>query len=429
MKSLKATLAPLTVLLALLLSACSSMNSGTPPSLETVTPRYIGTATVPKHPIKVGDNLELTVQKLEIGQFPWGKSRFFAMQLPASSEPYYLVLKSYFVSPVTNWRYSQAETGTFWGPSVFFPYLVFFDKDMNVISHSQTADFQVNANIHNEMLIGFRGDTWLQGAFPVLSSASPKPAYAIFSSSSDYVGKVGAVPNFYWPYPDHYWMPRIIYAPKLDPVPTYKGPMNYVRYGNVGEIQVQVVRPQELLETTYGKKLESPVPKTILSPGTTFHKEKLVIKSPNADGYGLEDASSDKTVNMVFTKSLNAGQGFVTMFAQAFHSRNQNRSADERMQFLVDDAIKEHSVALVDFTSQTRAFSGLTGHCKRIDFAGKQPRSFLGTIQGYDIICADGNSDLAIRIGASILSSPAYPGHKALPVEAADFAAGISLTP
>lgn len=429
MKSLKARLAPLAVLLALLLSACSSMNSSTPPSLETITPQHVGVATVPKQPIKVGDNLELTVQKLEIGQFPWGKSRFFAMQLPASSEPYYLVLKSYFVSPVTNWRYSQAETGTFWGPSVFFPYLVLLDKDMNVISHSQTADFQVNANIHNEMLIGFRGDTWLQGAFPVLPSASPKPAYAIFSSSSDYVGKMGAVPNFYWPYPDHYWMPRIIYAPKLDPVPTYKGPMNYVRYGNVGEIQVQVVKPQELLETTYGKKLESPAPKTLLSPGTLFRKEKIVIQSPNADGYGVQDASTEKTVHMVFTKSLDAGQGYVSLFAQAFPGRNQNRGVDEQLQFMVDDAIKEHTVTLVDFTSQTRTFSSLTGHCKRIDFAGKQPRSFLGNTRGYDIICTGNNSSLAIRIGASILSSPAYSDTKALPVEAKEFAAGITFLP
>lgn len=410
------------LLLTLLLSACVS-----PPTVsehvkifEAKPAQYVGVASVPKEVLNVGDNRELTVRKLDIGQFAWGKSPFYAMQLPVSDQPYYLVVKSFIGRPL-DW-YSTFVTSLYGGtPWVFFPYLVFLDKDMNIIGHSKTDDFQVNRHVYT-FIVNRMGESWIQAAFPI-NPAGPRPYYAVITTSLDYVAKVGALPSYYWPSLGGYMHPRIVYAPILSPMPDYSGPMERLHYANLGEIQVRLVSPLDLLKTTYGRKMKAQSSAKPLPPNQLFRKEDIVIHAPNADGYEVIDQSSSEYVHMAFSKSLGAGQE-ITMFAQSWHVKLKSIDWDR----VVNDVIEEHSLALADLSYYLKEFSALHGHCKRIDFKAKHPRFFLADIKGFDIICSQDESDLRVRIGASILSSPAYPAAKALPVEAEEFVNGISLS-
>lgn len=412
----------LLLLLNLLLSACVS-----PPTVsehaklfEAKPVQYVGVASVPKEILKIGDNRELSVRKLDIGQFPWGKSPFFAMQLPASDQPYYLVIKSFLGRPLDGYR--TFDTSLYGGGAwVFFPYLVFLDKDMNIIGHSKADDFQVNRYVYT-FILSRMGESWIQAAFPIFPS-EPIPQYAVITTSSEYVGKVGAVPSYYWPKDLGYLFPSIVYAPILSPMPDYSGPMSRLYYANLGEIQVRLVAPPDLLRTTYGRKMKVPSSAKPVPPKQLFKNGELIIQSPNANGYEVTDHSSSEYVHMAFQKNLEAGQE-ITTFAQSWHVKLESTDWDR----VVDNVIKEHSLALEELSYQQKEVSALNGHCKRVDFEGKHPRFFLADIKGYDILCFPEGSDLMVRIGASILTSPAYPAAKALPVEAEEFANGISLS-
>lgn len=412
-----------TLLLAvMLLSACGpTTQDAYIRNLEAISPQYEGLTSLPKESINMGESRKYVAEKLNVGQFPWGKSHFQAIQLPAESTPYYLVIKSFVVSPFNRMRYGYAQGDDRWEPWIFFPHIALLDKDSNVISQSQTGDFRMNSNIQPALIGRFAGDSWLQATYRIDPVANPNVRYVVISTSSDMVGKVGAIPNHYWPFSSGFWTSSVIYSPILIPMQTYKGPMHTLHYANIGEIQVQTVKPQHLLQAAYGNNAKL----TPIKPGTLIRKKVLHIRAPQVTGYHVVDNSSAKYEHIVLSRDLPAGQGSIAMFAQAFHSKYLAGNPDEQLQGLIKDAIKEHSVALEGFSYEEKPFPDLGEHCTRIDFRGKQPTAFLASIRGYDIVCAN-ETGLVVRIGASILSNPAFLTREPAPSEYKSFINGIS---
>lgn len=411
-----------------LLSACTTTSTGSSNVLrDSSLPQYAGVAEVPMESIQVGENREFVVGKLGVGQFPWGRSHSFGLRLPASNKTYYLVVKSYFVSTATHFRYASDKSAGFWEPRVVFPYVVFLDREMNIIGNSRINDFQVNSDIHTDLLRSYVGESWVQAAFEMNKTRFPGAYYAVVSTSSDFVGKVGAVSNFYWPFGAGYWFPLVVYAPILDPMPSYAGPMIPVRYGHVGDIQVQAVAPKELLSSaSYGRKISKAKSETV-APGTLLKEKTLLIRSPGADGYEMVESSTSRTVYVAFSKRLPDGRGDVAMFAQSFKMNRAISNVRAEVQDMVKNAVKEHSIALRDLKFHANAVPSTIGYCERLDFEGTQPRSYLAKIKGYDVLCLATEQNLSVRIGASILTSPAYTLTEELPVEAVEFLNGISL--
>lgn len=380
-------------------------------------------------PMDIGESRNFVFGKLGVGQFPWGTSHAFGLQLPAGEKPYYLVVKSYFVSTATHLRYSSDKTAGFWEPRAVFPYVVFLDRDMNIIGNSRAEDFQVNSDIHTDILRSFVGDSWIQAAFEMDEKRFPGARYAVISTSSEFVGKVGAVSNFYWPFGEGYWFPLVVYAPIIHPMPSYTGPMVTVRFGNVGDIQAQVVTPQELLSSTkYGRKIIKARSRAA-TPGSLLKEETLLIRSPDAEGYQFTESSTSRVVYVAFAKQLPDGRGDVAMFAQSFRMKRAAGDVNAAVQGMVKDAIQEHSVALRDLQYHVSTISSAIGSCQRVDFEGRQPRSYMAKIKGYDVLCIADKQNLAVRIGASVLTSPAAGGAEELPVEAVAFSKGVSLAP
>jgi hypothetical protein len=407
------------------ISACTT---GSGNALQDLSlPQYGGVNEVPMESIHVGDSREFVAGKLGVGQFPWGRTHSFGLKLPVGEKPYYLVIKSYFVSTATHLRYATDKTAGFWEPRVFFPYVTFLDKAMNIVGRSDADDFHVNSDIHPDFLRTFVGESWIQAAFAMDETRFPGARYAVVSTSSEFVGKVGAVSNFYWPFGGGYWFPQVVYAPILGPMASYKGPMVTVRYGNVGDIQVQAVAPKELLlSASFGRKASTGNPPTI-TPGTLLKEEPLLVRTPAAGGYEMVKSSTSRTVHVAFSKHLPDGRGDVAMFAQSFKLKIPTNDAKTTVQKMVEDAVKEHTVNLRDLKFHASVVPSAIGFCQRVDFEGAQPRSYLAKIKGYDVLCVTADKNLTVRIGASVLTSPASAGTEELPVEAAEFLSGISL--
>lgn len=416
------------LLAAFLLSACATTSTESEKSqLDSSVPQYARVDEVPMAPIKVGESREFVFGKLGVGQFPWGRSHSVGLRLPAGQAPYYLVVKSYLVSTATHLRYGSDKSASLWDPRVVFPYVVFLDKEMKIIGSSRVDDFQVNSNVHASVLGNLVGESWIQAAFDMGNARFPGAYYAVVSTSPEFAGKVGAVPNSYWPFKAGYLFPLLIYAPVLDPMPSYKGPMVTVQYGHVGDVQVQAVAPKELLSSArYGRGTNETRSRGV-TPGTLLNKEVLLIRSPAADGYQMDETSTSRMVYVAFSKRLHDGRGDIAMFAQAFKMNHAASDVSTEVEQMVKNAVKEHSVALRDPKFHLSTVQSAIGFCRRVDFEGFQPRSYLAKIKGYDVHCLAGEQKLAVRIGASALKSPAFAGTEELPVEAVEFLNGISL--
>lgn len=416
------------LMLPLLISACATTSTGSDKTLQDDSlPQYATVNDVPMEPIQIGENREFVAGKLGVGQFPWGRSHSFGLSLPVGEKPYYLVFKSYFVSTATHFRYANDKTAGFWEPRAFFPYVVFLDKNMNIVGSSQIDDFYMNSDIHPDLLRSFVGESWIQAAFRMDETHFPGARYAVVSTSSEYVGKVGAVSNFYWPFGEGYWFPLVVYAPIVAPMTSYKGPMVTVRYGHVGDIQVQAVTPKDLLSTaSFGRKSRRGNSTTV-TPGTLLKEDPLLVRTPATVGYEMVKSSTSRTAYVAFSKHLAEGRGDVAMFAQSFRLKNPTNDSNSTVQEMVKDAVREHTVNLRNLKFHAGVVTSAIGHCQRVDFEGAQPRSYLAKIKGYDVLCVSADRRMTVRIGASTLTSPAEAVTEELPDEAVEFVKGVSL--
>lgn len=414
--------------LGILLAACGpTTQEAYIRNLDNLPAQYTNLAALPKEPIQIDYNRQLVVGKLEIGQFEWGKSRFHAIEFPDSSRPYYLVVKSYLVSPITNpFRY-RGTGKDHTDPRVFYPYLVMLDKDSNIISHSRAEDFEIKSTRRIRFILGNldpTGHTWLQAAFRIDPAIRPAPKFAVISTLSDVVGNTGTIPSSYWP--SHSYTSLVLPVtvsgvpiPVSIPMLNYQGPTILLHFANVGELQIHLVDPQDLLRTTYGKKMAWRKQKAA-EPGKIYQVKGLNIPAPDVPGYGYLDLSSADLGRMDFSREIPSGRGISVVFAEI-----------KRYSFgQVESAIKEHKSSLTDLTYQVKDMALMGKTCKRIDFEGKVRDMFFATIRGYDIHCyitRKTNAGFAVRIGGNVTTNPAYLPNDKLPADVGDFPNGISL--
>ena len=409
--------------------------------LDNLPAEYMSLAALPKEPMQIDDNRQLVVDKLEIGQFEWGKSRFYAIELPYdnrpyNNRPYYLVVKSYMVSRVTRPLRYAARGPDGEDPRVFYPHLVMLDKNLNIISHSEAEDFEINTNVHFKSTLGFRnpsGDSWLQAAFRIDPAIRPAPKFAVISTLPDLVGRTGKIPSSYWPF---YIAPGLelpitvsgIPIPVSIPMQGYQGSAKLLHFANVGELQIHLADPQDLLRTSYGRKMEWRVDSEPVEPGKIYQVKGLKILAPGVAGYGYKDLSSADHGRIDFFSEIPFGRGNSAMFAQIaiFRPGYNYHFLESR----VESAIKEHKTNLTDVSYQVKELSLMGKTCKRIDFEGKIREMFFATFRGYDIHCdiiRSLNSRFTVRIGGSAVTNPAYIPDDKLPAEVSDFVNGVSL--
>jgi hypothetical protein len=418
-------------LFGFVIGGCATARDAFVRDLESVPARYTSLSALPYRSVRLGDSLELMADNLEVGQFAWGKSRFLALQLPETTQPFYLVVKSYLVSSLTHFRYGMAGGAEAQNPWVFFPHVVVLDKDMNVILRSRAEDFRLNSNVHFVTVLGFQGPTgrtWLQAAIRIDPQKSPQPRYVVISTSSEFVGKVGAVPSGYWPYGrlDVLMLPPVAGVPLLVPMPGYRGPMVTLHYGNIGEIQVHAVEPGDLLRTIYGKKMERPGSLDKASPGKIYQARGLQVRAPDTAGYLVADRSTGEDAHLVFVRDLPSGHGVVTLFAQRYRPGLLVSTLDARARL----AVAELQALFAELTHTTQDVPLFGTTCRRIDFTGKGRAAFLAPVRGYDIHCVlpgDGGKTIAVRIGGNLTANPELPAPDRLPNEIEDFPKGIAL--
>lgn len=405
-------------------------------NLDNLPAQYMNLAVLPKEPIQIDDNRQLVVDDLEIGQFEWGKSRFYAIELPDGNHPYYIVVKSYMVSRVTNPSRYSARGPDGEDPRVFYPYLVMLDKDSNIISHSVAEDFEINTNVHIKSILGFSqpaGNTWLQAAFRVDPTIRPVSKFVVISTLSDVVGLTGKIPSSYWPFSvtPGLELPITVSSipiPVSIPMQGYQGPEKLLHFANVGELQIHLVDPQDLLRTSYGKEMEWHVDLEPVEPGKIYKVKGLKILAPGVAGYGYKDLSSADRGRMDFFSEIQFGRGNSVMFAEIelFRPGSHFHFLESR----VESAIREHKTKLADVSYQVKDLSLMGKTCKRIDFEGKVREMFFATIKGYDIHCdiiRSINSRFTVRIGGNAVTNPAYLPDDKLPAEVSGFVDGVSL--
>jgi len=412
--------------LVLLLAGCGpTTQEAFVRNLESQPAKHSELATLPFQPFHIGDHQEFIADDLEIGQFAWGKSHFLALRLPESTEPYYVVVKSFMVSPSKSFRYGMVRGGDIKDPWVFFPYVVLLDKDMNIIQRSRINDFQVNSNMRYLPLQGFTGRSWLQGAFRINPLARAKPHYLVISTRPGAVGKIGVIPTRFWPFDAFAVWPTGV--PSLEPRESSSEVQGVaLHYGNIGELQIQAMYPSDLLRTALGKKTAryKKLPEAV--PGKLYQVKGLRVRAPDASGYLVEDRSSHHDANLMFLKDLPSGRGNVTMFAQLYQP---GQMFVDNLQLLAEFAIPELQALFAELNYKVVDVPLLDTTCRRINFTGKGRAVFLAPVRGYDIHClvsGPGGQIRAVRIGGNYTVNPEYSLPDRLPEDMKGFVNGVS---
>lgn len=388
----------------LLISGCATTPNDLLRQMEHSTPTYSSLKELQFEQTMIGrkEEFKLTTNS-PIFEFTTGKSYLKAIELPVTNKPYYLILKSYFVSPLTDISFQVRKDKKWYGdpatPFVFPPYIVTLDEKFNRIREISTNAFQLVSTMRRDKKLFVTvpsGKTWLQTA--IRFSPDSKERYVVVFTTPELLKNSTSIKSSMWTYGGN-----ILWG---DISSQY---FHYEAYHiPIGKLHLALVYPEELFwmdEESMGK-----LPKAI--PGEVIRTKWFDVRSPENGGYRIYQRGTFRTARgegkyIGFTGSPRHPD-INTFF---IYSLPLSSVSGEVLDSYTDRVIAEYSSQFDGLSYQKSDIAIGERLCRRLDLNGKVKNRFFSPIKGYDILCVIPTSDgsleaTLVRIGGNVVYPP-----------------------
>ncbi len=379
------------MLVSLMLAACASTVQELVEEVQQKPVQYTQLSELPFQPLAIGEHQSFRLDEhAPVFAFDTGKSYIRAIALPVESRPYVLVVKSYFVSSLTD-ASIQIVRGSKWAgdpatPFVFPPCVLMLDDHYQPIRTICTEQFQVASTMRRKHVLLFSvpsGRSWLQTAIRL--EVGSRARYAVIFTTKALLAGSTSISRDVWTYGNSlYSHGRAYHIP-------------------IGKLELDLVRPENLLSTAYEEPRD--LPEAV--PGKIFHTRWFSVQVPAHASFHVRKDSFTVmagTGDYVGFDAMPKKPGIVTFF---IYSLPRKRINDDELRSDMKLAMHEHRHNFSDIEYTLRSVRIDDRPCLRLDFTARVRRSFFAPIQGYDIFCISSDRHAVIRIGGNVV----YPPH------------------